>query len=45
MVAQRTFTVRVPAQANTPYAGVLAANQAVADMNVKIIRFIQQKMV
>lgn len=40
VIAQHTFTVTVPAQTNTPYAGVLAANQAVGEMNQKIVNYL-----
>ncbi len=38
----RSITVNVPAAQNTPAAGVVAANQAVADSLVQIVHFIHE---
>jgi cholesterol transport system auxiliary component len=40
VIALKSFSTHVPAQANTPYGGVLAANQAIAQMDAKISRFV-----
>ena len=40
VLGQKTFAVTVPAQKNTPYAGVLAANQAVAKIDQQIASFL-----
>ena len=36
VIASKTFNISIPAQTNTPYAGVLAANQAIAIMDENI---------
>jgi cholesterol transport system auxiliary component len=39
VIANRLFTVQVPARENTPYAGVVAANKAEAIILRKMIKF------
>ncbi len=39
IIAHRRFQAVVPACQNTPYAGVIAANQAVANVLTQIVRF------
>jgi cholesterol transport system auxiliary component len=40
IIASRIFSITIPAPSDDPYGGVLAANQAVADLLGKISRFV-----
>jgi cholesterol transport system auxiliary component len=44
IVATKQIAIIKPAQANTPYAGVIAANSAVADALLAIAEFCNQKI-
>ncbi len=39
IVAAKQFTVREPALENTPYGGVVAANQAAAKLTAQVVKF------
>jgi len=44
VAGQRTFNIRIPAQKSTPYAGVLAANKAVSEMDKDIISYLSKRI-
>lgn len=44
VMSEKTFSVSVPAQANTPYAGVLAANIAVETMDEEIAGYLRKRL-
>ncbi|MCC2666671.1 MAG: hypothetical protein K0S63_587 [Gammaproteobacteria bacterium] len=39
IIAAKQFTVREPAPENTPYGGVVAANQAAAKLTAQVVKF------
>jgi cholesterol transport system auxiliary component len=44
LMGAKTFRVSVPAQTNTPYAGVLAANTAVVQMDREIVSYVVNQL-
>ena len=45
VMGEKTFSVSVPAQTNTPYAGVLAANSAVGKIDREIISYLTKAFI